>query len=139
MTLRAHVLTACCLAATLLAFAGCRPADGTLAPVRGKVTYKGTPVPGGTIVFVPDASRGTRGNLAVADIQPDGTFTLKTNDTLGAAVGHHRVTVACVQPGIPGQLAPRSLLPAKFRDPQQSGLSCEVLATKMNSIDIELD
>src|SRR6516162_10140629 len=78
-----------CLACLAVA-AGCRSGSDQLAPVKGKVTYQGVPVPGGTIVFIPDTTRGTHGNLAMADLQPDGSFALKTNDVLGAVPGHHR-------------------------------------------------
>jgi hypothetical protein len=128
----------CCLAGVCLA-AGCRPSTEQLAPVKGKVLYKGRPLQGGVIVFTPDTGRGTHGNLAVADIQPDGTFTLKTNDVLGAVTGYHRVTVGWVQPPPGPGAAPVSLLPAKYRDPNQSGLSCEVVANKTNTIDFELE
>jgi len=123
---------ACCLAV-----AGCRPSGEQLAPVKGKVLYRGRPLQGGTIVFIPDASRGTHGNLAVGDIQPDGTFLLKTNDVLGAVPGHHKVTISWLQPQTSG-IVPQSQLPVKYRDPQQSGVACEVLANKTNTIDLDL-
>jgi hypothetical protein len=122
----------CCLAAM-----GCRPAVEQLAPVNGKISYRGRPLQGGTVVFIPDAARGTNGNLAVADIQLDGTFVLKTNDAFGAVPGHHRITISWSQPTAPG-VAPQSYLPLKYRDPQQSGLTCEVLANKTNAIELQL-
>jgi hypothetical protein len=122
----------CCLA-TL----GCRPAAEQLAPVKGKVSYQGRPLQGGTIVFIPDASRGTNGNLAVGSIQLDGSFVLKTNDSYGAVPGLHKVTIAWSQPAALG-VAPLSYLPLKYRDPLQSGLTCEVLADKPNEIEMKL-
>jgi hypothetical protein len=133
MTIRALLgILLCCLVMT-----GCRPSAEQLAPVKGKVLYRGRPLQGGTIVFVPDASRGTHGSLAVADIQADGSFVLRTNDVLGAVPGHHRVTISWMQPAAPG-VAPQSYLPLKYRDPQQSGVACEVLANKTNTFDLEL-
>jgi hypothetical protein len=117
---------------------GCPSSNEQLTPVKGKVTYKGAPLPGGTIVFIPDPSRGTHGRLAVAEIQTDGTFSLKTDGTLGAVPGWHKVTVASVQAAAPGQV-PLSLVPVKYRDPQQSGLSYEVQANKTNTVDLDLD
>src|SRR5439155_26891044 len=105
---------------------------------KGKVTFHGVAVSGGTIVFIPDGSRGTRGNLGLADIQPDGTFVMRTNNVSGAVPGHHRVTIACLHAGGPGQ-PPQSLLPLKYRDPLQSGLACEVKADKNNTVDFELE
>jgi hypothetical protein len=138
MTCRWMIWTGWCWLACLFALAGCRPSADELAPVKGKVLYRGQPLQGGVIVFIPDSSRGTRGNLAVADIQPDGTFTLKTHDVLGAVPGHHKVTVSWVLAS-PGGAPPQSLLPAKYRDPQQSKVTCEVLANKTNTIDFVLE
>ena len=42
--------------ALLLPLAGCGQDGGKLAPVRGRVFYRGKPLPGGTIVFTPDPS-----------------------------------------------------------------------------------
>jgi hypothetical protein len=138
MTSRSMIWTACCWLACLLAMAGCRPSAEQLAPVKGKVLYRGQPLQGGVIVFIPDSSRGTSGHLAVADIQPDGTFTLKTNDVLGAVPGHHKVTVSWVLPTHSGG-PPQSMLPPKYRDPQQSKVTCEVMANKSNTIDFVLE
>ncbi len=134
-------LLAACL---LLTAGGCRSGSAPLAAVHGKVSYRGQYLRSGTIVFAPDASRGNRGELAYADIQPDGSYTLKTGDALGAAPGWHRVTVCSLLPAAapyPGQRAPLpvSLLPARYREPQLSGLTCEVKAGEANSIDIQLD
>jgi hypothetical protein len=133
MTLRSLLAAAlCCLAAM-----GCRPAAEQLAPVKGKISYRGRPLQGGTIVFIPDAARGTNGNLAVADIQLDGSFVLKTNDVLGAVPGHHKITISWLQPTAAG-VAPQSYVPLKYGDPQQSGLTCEVLANKTNAVELQL-
>src|SRR5262249_7863155 len=54
---------------------GCGPAEShpETVPVQGKVTYKGQPVPRGTITFQPDA-----GQPATGEIQPDGSYRLGT-------------------------------------------------------------
>jgi hypothetical protein len=109
---------------------GCKPGVEQLAPVKGKVQFRGRPLQGGTIVFIPDASRGTHGSMAIADIEPDGSFTMMTNNVLGAVPGHHKVTVSWSQPQSP--------LPVKYRDPQQSGVTCEILANKTNTVELDL-
>jgi hypothetical protein len=122
----------------LIAAVGCPSSGDPLTPVKGKVTYKGAPVQGGTVVFIPDTARGTHGPMAMADIQPDGTFSLKTNETLGAVPGWHKVTIAWMRPGALGQDA-QSMVPRKYRDPQSSGLAREVYANKPNTIELDLE
>jgi hypothetical protein len=133
------------LAAALLVLAGCGGSghDG-LRPVHGRVLYRGIALTGGTIVFSPDPERGGSGPLAVAAIQPDGYYTLKTEDHNGALAGWYRVTIVALQ--APAGSAPdqpwapaRSLLPAKYRDPELSGLSCQVRQDQENSLDFNLD
>ena len=128
----------------LLLALGCDAGGGRLAPVRGRVTYKGLPLHTGTIVFTPDAFRGNSGPLARAEIEPDGTYVLATRDNPGAAAGWHRVTVVAVEaaPGrsLAGPFAvPHSLLPDRYRDPELSGLACEVKPGRENRFDFDLD
>ena len=127
------VLFAACL---FLLLAGCsRRADTSLAPVSGKVCYQGQPLRTGTIVFTPDSVRGTSGELARGDIQPDGSYRLKSGDLLGTVSGSHRVTVIAVEETAG---APHSLLPLKYRDPEMSGLTCEVAPGRENTINFNL-
>jgi len=130
--------------ALLLAAAGCGSDADRLTPVRGKVTHHGVPLPGGTIVFTPDAARGNDGPLARAEIQPDGTFFLRTGSRAGAVPGWHRVTIAAVEPPGPAParqryVVPRSLVAAKYRDPELSGLAAEVKADRDNTLDFNLE
>jgi hypothetical protein len=127
-----------------LGTAGCRSGSTPLAAVHGRVFYRGQALQRGTIVFAPDETRGCRGELACAEIQADGSYILKTGDALGAVPGWHHVTISCVMPAAPappGQpyAYPLSLLPPRYRDPQLSGLACEVKADRTNSIDFQLD
>jgi hypothetical protein len=132
-------------AGLLLMAAGCgnHGSDG-LRPVHGRVLYRGVPLSGGTIVFSPDADRGGAGPLAQADIQPDGYYVLKTEDHPGALAGWYRVTVVALQvPGKAGSEAvwapPRSLLPSRYRDPELSGLGCQVRQDQENTLDFNLE
>ncbi len=118
---------------------GCQGGSAALAPVSGKVTYKGSPLPGGTIVFTPDASRSERGQLAVGRIQADGTFALRTGEALGARPGWYRITVVSVASSSAPFAAPYSVIPERYRDPELSLLACEVKGQQANAIDIELD
>lgn len=126
----------------LLPAPGCG-GNAPLQPVSGKVTYQGAPVPGGTIVFTPDANRGGHGDIAVGKILTDGTYSLNTNDTPGVAPGPYRVTVASfvASPPVAGQRfpIPHSLLPERYRDPEMSMLSCDVKVSRPNNINFDLD
>jgi len=128
----------------LLLAAGCDSGEGSLAPVRGTVFYGGVPLRRGTIVFTPDALRGSDGSLARADIQADGTYCLQTGDTHGAPIGWHRVTIVALEDA-PAPAAehsfviPRSLVPDKYGDPELSGLTCEIKAGQENVIDFHLE
>lgn len=122
----------------LLAAAGCGDEAPKLAPVRGQVRYHGVPLRGGTIVFTPDALRNTDGPLAQADIQPDGTYLLRTGDAPGAVPGWHHVTLVALEEP-PGGGPRRSVLPARYRDPEQSGLSCQVRPGEDNVFNFDLD
>jgi hypothetical protein len=132
---RLPIFLACCFPALL---AGCgESAAPALAPVAGKVFYHGRPVARGLIVFVPDESLGGDGPLSKATIGPDGSYVLRTGDGVGAAPGAHRVTVAAVETAAGGE--PRSLLPDKYRDPDRSGLRCEITAGRANTLNFHLE
>ena len=98
-------------------------------PVAGKVTYKGQPVPRGTITFQPD-----QGQASVGEIQPDGTYRLTTfvpGD--GALPGHHRVLVIAstadttkMPRSSPGWTPPKALVPKKYNTLDTSRLQATV-------------
>jgi len=73
----------------LPAWSGCGESRPATAPVSGRVTYQGKPVPDGQIMFHP-----AHGRPAMGAIGPDGGFTLTTfKPGDGALLGHHRVTI----------------------------------------------
>jgi hypothetical protein len=120
----------------------CQRGRGPMTTVAGRVTYNGSPLPSGTIVFVPDTSRGEQGPIAFGTIHADGTYTLKTGEAQGASAGWYKVTVNSLtsslsQSGQPFTF-PQSVIPEKYRDPDLSLLVCEVKAHQANSIDFNL-
>jgi hypothetical protein len=116
-----------------LVMAGCGGQQSLeLAPVTGRVTYRGVPLSGGLIVFTPDDESGCHGSCAFGAVGPDGRYVLNTDGVPGAAPGRHRVTVA-------GPLSPGSALPDHFRDPQLSGLRAQVAAGRGNTVDFGLE
>ena len=117
-----------------LSFAGCEDGPVRLTPVRGRVSYKGDYLRGGIIVFTPDPARNSDGPLSHAEIQSDGSYVLGGDDGPGAIPGWHRVTITAFGDG-----DGRQALPARYGDPEQSGLRFEVKPGQDNVIDIELE
>jgi hypothetical protein len=119
------------LALALAATAGCGGGAVRHAPVEGRVFFRGAPLAGGTIVFAPDPGHGASGPLAVGEIDAQGRYRLRTDGGEGAPVGWHRVTVAA-GPGAPD-------FPARYGDPERSGLCREVADMASNVIDLQLE
>ncbi len=111
--------------------AGCGKGTTTLAAARGTVTFHGTPLAGGFIVFTPDAELGGSGPIAEAEIGPDGSFILLTDGQAGAVPGWHRVTIGTVDAASP--------LPGRYRNPELSQQSHEVKPDVVNQFDIRLE
>jgi hypothetical protein len=118
------------LAATL---AGCEGKPVALVAVNGRVTYAGSAVVGGVIVFTPEEESGTHGGCSIGDIASDGRYTLSTDGAPGVAPGWHRVTIA----GLDSGYGPR--LPERFRDPNLSKLRVEVVTGHDNTLDFKLE
>jgi hypothetical protein len=66
-----------------------------MAPVTGKISLKGAPIKGGTLVFTPilvAGSEASKGKAATAEVHADGTYSLTTERSGdGAQLGHYRV------------------------------------------------
>ena len=74
--------------------------------LTGEVTYQGRAVPVGTIIFIPDESRGNRGPATTAGISNGQYKTLPGQGTIG---GPHTVRISGyddqvkAMPGAPGE------------------------------------
>jgi len=123
---------AAALAATFLVTTwGCSSATERpeTVPVQGKVTYKGEPVPKGTVTFLSDG-----GQVATGEIQPDGSYKLSTfEEGDGAIPGPAKVGILAntlhphMMPGSsPGYKPPKDLVPKKYSKPESSGLEATV-------------
>ena len=77
--------------------------------VSGKVTHDGKAVNGGTIIFSPPTSKkgGNIGKPGVAEVQSDGTFTVKE----GVAPGQSKITYSPPSVEIKGELKPGETAP----------------------------
>lgn len=96
---------------------GCDAGKPPLAPVKGKVTYRGKPVTNASVQFVADASKGASAPSAVGQTDDAGAFTLKCPPHgPGAVPGSYRVIV----------MAYGSPLPAKFVNPKTTPLEIKV-------------
>jgi len=91
-----------------------------LVRVSGHVLIDGKPLPGGTILFVPDGGRPSAGEL-----DQNGRFTLTCfggND--GAIVGLQRIAIT--PSGVPGEDDPPWPVPLRYADHSTSGLLREI-------------
>lgn len=127
----------------LITMPGC-DAGPQVAPVSGTVTYDGEPLRFGVVMFQP-----SQGQLAQADIESDGSFTLSTfKPGDGAIVGEHRVSVSCYEghnPEVrekqpPEQLSlGQSLIPVKYSRVGTSGITIEVPPEGLDDVQIVLE
>jgi hypothetical protein len=118
-----------------------------LGKVHGKVTYKGTPVSSGHVVFTPvEGKGGASGDVATGEIAADGSYDMTTFNTGdGAILGQHIVSVQVRSGEMPKPKAdstidyklPKSLIPGKYTTPDKSPLRCTVVEGS-NPFDIEL-
>ena len=119
-----------------LLLCGCGESMPTMAPAKGKVTYKGQPLKFGTVMFQPATGQSAKG-----EIQPDGTFDLSTERygtgpaEPGAAVGMHFVRITCFEGQAPAGSSGgndverplgRSLIPENYTNFESSGIKAEV-------------
>ncbi|MES2789198.1 MAG: hypothetical protein V4719_06215 [Planctomycetota bacterium] len=95
----------CCCSLGLGMLIGCGPSGPRrdYAEVKGKVTYQGESLKKGTVIFQPAS-----GAAVVADIQPNGTYTLK------GVIGPNSVMVSNREPDPgPGGATPEQRKAAK--------------------------
>jgi hypothetical protein len=131
------------LAAFVLAvlLAGLAPAQDKAAKktgsVQGKVSYKGVPLPGGTVTFHPPKGKAISGWL-----DKEGSYSVK-----GVPAGPVKVTIETkslkkLKGGVPKGKAPPPgtkyvPIPEKYASPETSGLILQVMEGK-HTFDIEL-
>ncbi len=116
---------------------GCGEDSGELPTVRvsGTVTVDGKPVSKGTIHFHP-----VKGRPATGFIQ-DGKFTLSTyKEGDGVVAGQNRVALEVVEevPMKDGDTTSKSLIPAKFMNPDKSGLQLDVRPSGYSNLQLNI-
>jgi hypothetical protein len=95
------------------------------------VTYQGKPVPHGTLTFVPK-----EGPPATGEIQPDGSYRMKTARESGraedgAVLGPHKVVIVAIEknagkPIEAWQALPPPIVPEKYTSIATSDLKADV-------------
>jgi hypothetical protein len=121
----------------ILLLTGCGPQGPDLGPfglVSGRVTYEGKPIALGMITF----NSPQTGHVATADLEPDGSYTMRLNDRDGLPLGHYNI---CVRPPLtvqhetdPSKVRRNNLyaptiskdIPMKYRFENSSGLEATV-------------
>jgi hypothetical protein len=102
------------------ALIGCNGPNAQFAPLKGTVSYNGTPLKHGQVVLV-----HTSGSMAACEIRSDGSYHID------APIGENRVMIQCFdRPNLSdvspkaglGFGAPKLLIPAKYTDYNSSGL-----------------
>lgn len=109
---------------TLLPLTGCGGSRLGTVPVKGKVTIDGRPVTTGTVFFQPvDVAQGRPARSALA---ADGSYAAASLDNdQGIVPGEYKVSLMppAAEAANP---AMQDLIPAKYRNPDTSGLSLTV-------------
>lgn len=127
---------------------GCNSASTPgIVPVGGKVSYKGTPIEGAIITFLPDGT----GRPATATSSAGGVFSLTTVDASGAMPGKYKVTVDKVEYAAAGASSmeaastgnaaegrAKRALPKKYAEAASTPLTIEVPANGKKDIDFVL-
>jgi hypothetical protein len=114
----------------LAGLAGCGPSGPeTMLAVEGQVRFGGKPLTKGTVVLYADPSKGnTTKHEPRGTIEADGRYQIFTHPHQGAPPGWYKVAVIATEPSDPKNpyALPRSLLPEKFSQPDESRLTLEV-------------
>jgi hypothetical protein len=110
-----------------VAVSGCNRGIPGLVPVSGKLTYKGGPWPRkGSINFSPVLTEGKKLLPAMAHVEEDGSFVVKSADTPGMRPGEYLVTIRCWLEAPDESKSGKSAIPDKYSSPQTSGLKLTV-------------
>ncbi len=138
--MRRGLLTIALGPTVLLLAAGCGDNRAETVPVTGTVTYRQQPVEGAQVMFM-----AAKGPSASGTTNAEGRFELMTFEPGdGAVVGSHKVLITKKEeiPDPSGADSPykmtRDLLPPRYGNPVQSGLTVDVQADGENDFPFEL-
>lgn len=140
------------LVAVVLCTSGCGRHKTPRFPVRGRVTLHSKSVSVGTIVF----ENATTGTAAIAPLDGDGSYVVKTCDGDGLPAGDYRVAVSSqviaapipldgsVPPPMIGSTSPAKpgasivSIPTRYRFAASSGLTATVKSGESPQFDFDL-
>jgi hypothetical protein len=134
-----------CLVSLVLALlpAVCGCASYKTAPVSGRVTLDGKPLPYATVMFVPEAAQTGKDPVpsSVGDTNEDGRYTLvlaSGGKTAGAVVGKHKVIIVMGGRAAANDTEPtfHKQLPARYN--RRTELECDVPAKGRDDADFPL-
>ncbi|MDX1944742.1 MAG: hypothetical protein SFU86_04985 [Pirellulaceae bacterium] len=119
----------CTFAATLL-LAGCSR-EPSYVPVSGTITEAQRPLGGGTVSLRPDVEKGNKlFHHPTGMIDPQGRYTLFTNEREGAPAGWYKVVVfsneRTEEKGKSHPGMPKSLISTRYNQVQTTPLAVEV-------------
>jgi len=125
---------------------GCAGESGPeLVPVTGTITLDGQPVQHAVIRFLPDASQGTKGPIALGVVDSSGRFSLTSpGGREGVIQGHHLVTIICeeqaereVSEGVFEMVGDKCHVPSHYASEKTSELTAEV-TTDTDEVNFDL-
>jgi hypothetical protein len=118
----------CCCGLLAAAVTGCEQSGPKMVQVEGKVTYKGKPVPRGTVSFFAEQKKGNQSMEVPIGTIEDGEYHVTTRTKEGITPGWYHVTVNAAK-----QIDPKNpyftdwLVPEKYSNPKTSKLELEVV------------
>lgn len=118
---------------------GCGPSLTPPVPSGGTASYRGKPIEQGRVIFVPEAEGGEAAGGTIRD----GKFVLTTREEGdGAIPGRYKVGVISIAE-VPvkegGEPEYKSLIPIKFGNAEDSGITREIPADGDKDISLNID
>jgi hypothetical protein len=118
----------CCGGLCAVIATGCEQSGPKMVQIEGKVTYKGQPVPRGTVSLYAETKKGNQSMEVPIGIIEDGFYHVMTRTKEGATPGWYQVAVNAAK-----QIDPKNpyftdwLVPEKYSNPKTSKLEMEVV------------
>lgn len=122
------------LTVCLTILAGCGDGKAKLGKVTGTVSYKGSPISTGTIVFHPEEGRSASAEIVAGEITDVTTY--EAND--GVPIGKHKVTVTAAEKTGEGTTAiVKNAIPEKYGSLKTTDLEVEITSGE-NTVELDL-